>query len=161
MAQSDLIIMVFDNREDAPLARQALGLMRNRHVFGLELTIEIICDGAGRTTLHHRWELPAFLRSTRHHVSGLLAAAILGHAADDEQLHLACAGLDEFFLARIRQALAPNTSALAFFIPHDNPHVDMGALLSTIALLAGTVFRTSVPEEIEDVLLGQLRHLGR
>ena len=157
MAQSDLIIIVFEHRQDAPLARIALEMMREQHLLGLEHATEITCDGNGRTLLHQRLELPAYPHPPHSRLPSLLSAAIFGHATAERRQRLADAGIDEFFLRRVTQALVPDSSALLFFVPHDSLQIDRRALLGAIALLKGTMHRTSVPPGIEQTLLNHLQ----
>lgn len=156
MAQHDLIIMVFGQSGDAFLARQALEMMREQHLFGLEYSTEVTCDSAGRMVLHHRWELPAHAQAGHRRLPSLLSAAIFGHTSENGHRPLTDAGLDEFFLTKVSEALVPNSSALLIFVPYDSTLIDVRALMNVIALLKGTVHRTSVPQEIEQTLLGNL-----
>jgi uncharacterized membrane protein len=151
MAHSDLIIMAFEQKEDALLARKALEIMRNRHLFGLEHAAEITCDGAGQTALHHHWAPSTHPRGTRRHLTFMLSTAIFDLDAEGQHPKLPHAGLDEFFLQEVVQALAPNSSALLIYVPH-NSTADTRALLNALALFDGTVHRTTLSPEAEQVL---------
>lgn len=155
MAQSELIIIVFEHLEDAFWARRALESMRAQHEFALEYTTEITRDSAGQTMLHHHTELPAYPHAPHTRMPSLLSNAIFSPGTTDKRAKLADAGLDEFFLENVSQALAPNGSALLIFVPQDAGHgVDLPALLKVMDLLKGTLHRTSVPWELERFLLG-------
>jgi uncharacterized membrane protein len=157
MAQSDLIIMIFEHRLEAYLARLALEMMREQHLFGLEHAAEITRDTSGRTVLHQRMELPANAYPHRHQLSSLLCAVIFGSATERRSQTLAAAGLDEFFVSSVTQALVPDSSALMIYVPHDNTGIDKHALLDAVALLRGALHRTSVPPEIESSLLNHFQ----
>ena len=152
MAQSELIIIVFEHMEDAFWARRALELMRAHHAFGLEYAAEITRDGAGQTMLHHRMALPAHPHVPHACMPCLLSDAIFSPGIKDQGAKLAEAGLDEFFLEAVTQALAPNGSALLIFVPHARPEVDLPALVKVMALLKGTLHRTSLSRELERFL---------
>jgi hypothetical protein len=49
------------------------------------------------------------------------------------------------------QALAPNSSALMIYLPN-NGTANMHALLKTLALFQGTLHRTTISPEAEEVL---------
>ena len=157
MAQSELIIMIFEHRHDALWARQALELMREPHLFGLEHATEITRDSAGRTMIHLRLELPAYPHARHSRLPSLLSAAIFGQAVEDRLRGSVDLGLDGFFLKSVTEALVPNSSALLIFVPCDGRPVDTRALLNAIALLKGTLHHTSVPQELEKTLLSHVQ----
>jgi uncharacterized membrane protein len=153
MAQSDLIIIVFDQPEDAFWARRALELLREHHAFGLAYAAEITRDSAGRTTLHHHMALPAYPHAPHTRMPSLLCDAIFSPGSKENHRKLAKAGLDEFFLLKVTQALIPGRSALLLFVAHDSYQVDLQALFGVITLLKGILHRTTVPWELEKTLL--------
>jgi uncharacterized membrane protein len=156
MAYSNLIIMVFKQRENALQARQALELMRDRLNFGLEHAAEITCDSAGRTALHYHWDLPTYPHGPMSRLPIIFSDAIFGHSAEDRQRRLADAGLDEFFLRIVVQALVPDSSALLIYVSNDS-RADMRALLSALALLEGILHHTTIPPSTERLLLNVSR----
>jgi uncharacterized membrane protein len=151
MAHSDLIVIAFEQKEDAVLARRALEIMRDRHLFGLEHAAEITCDEAGRTALHHHWMPAAQPHGTRRHLTLMLSTAMFDLDAEGKRPKLVDAGLDEFFLEEVMQSLAPNSSALLIYVPN-NGMASTHALLNTLALFHGTVHRTTVSPETEHIL---------
>lgn len=157
MAQSDLIILTFTEREEAGWARRALEMMREQHGFGLEYALEITRDRGGKTHLHQRIELPAYPYPPDRRLPTLLSAVIFSASGEDHVRRLANTGLDEFFLRRVTQALVPNSSALLMFVPEDDALVDLRALLDALSRLKGTLHRTSVPEGIEQSLIYHVR----
>ena len=156
MTQSDLIVMIFDSRQDAPHARIALEMMRGNHQFGLEHAAEIMRDHSGRMLLHQRMEITQHAPHPRSHLPAALCCALFGHATEEHHRKLAEAGLDEFFVNSVSQALAPGRSALLIFVPHDNASIDKVALFNAVTLLDGALHRTSVPSEFESVLLSHM-----
>ena len=157
MAQSELIIIVFDHLEDAFWARRALALMCAQHVFRLEHAAEITRDRTGQTMLHPHMALPAYPHLPHTRMPSLLSNAIFSPGTKDKHDALAEAGLDPFFLESVSQALAPNCSALLFFVPHAGHDVVLPALLNVMGLLNGTLHRTSVPWELERFLLSHVQ----
>ncbi len=158
MAQSDLIVLIFELMDDACWARRALQMMRGHTAFGLEHAAEITRDSSGQTTLHHRWALPTHLYNPRSRLASLLAAVIFGYRPHDEQFILNATGLDERFLTTVTSALVPSSSALLIFVPHDSMVIDRAALLRAISLLRGTLYRTSLPVDAEEALLSYAQH---
>ena len=151
MAHSDLIIIAFEQKEDALLARKALEIMRDRHLFGLEHAAEITCDAAGHAALHHHWAPSVHPHGTRRHMALMLSRAMFDIDAEGRHFRLAEAGLDEFFVEEVMQALAPNSSALMIYVPNHST-TNTHALLKILALFQGTVHRTTISPEAESVL---------
>lgn len=151
MAHSDLIVIAFEQKEDALLARKALEIMRDRHMFGLEHAAEITCDANGHAALHHHWVPSVHPYGTRRHLALLLSRAMFDIDAAGQRVRLAEAGLDEFFLEEVMQALAPNSSALMIYIPN-NSTADAHTLLKILALFQGTLHRTTISPEAESLL---------
>jgi uncharacterized membrane protein len=151
MAHSDLIIIAFEQKEDALLARKALEIMRDRHMFGLEHAAEITCDETGRAALHHHWVPAVHPHGTRRHLALMLSRAMFDIDSDGQRVRLAEAGLDEFFLEEVMQALAPNSSALMIYVPN-NSSANTHTLLKTLALFQGTLHRTTISPEAERLL---------
>lgn len=157
MAQSDLIILTFDKLDDAQVVWRALEMMRERQVFGLEYASAITRNGDGTTILHHRCELPAYPHPANARLHGLLSAAIFAPAAGHDHHHrLTEAGLDEFFLRHVTQALVPDSSAILICMP-DDVLSDRRALLDAISLFKCALHRTSIPSDIEQTLLRYIR----
>jgi uncharacterized membrane protein len=153
MAQSELIVIVFDHLEDAFWARRSLASMRAQHMFGLEYAAEITRDNAGQTVLHHHMALPAYPHPVHIRMPSLLSNAIFSLGTTGKHLKLAAAGLDEFFVEAVTQAMVPNRSALLIFVPYAEQRIDLPTLLQVIVLFKGTLHRTSVPWELEEFLL--------
>ena len=94
MAQSELIIIVFEQPEDAFWVRRALNLLREQNGFGLEHAAEITRDSAGRTTLHHHMALPAYPHAPHTRMPSLLCDAIFSLGSKENHRKLVKAGLD-------------------------------------------------------------------
>lgn len=159
MAQNDLIILTFEERENAMWALRALEMMRGQHAFGLDCALHITRDRSGKTILHQSTVLTAYPHAPHHRVPNLLCNAIFSSRDDDHFRQLAQLGLDEFFLQRVTQALVPNSSAILIYVPSDDNLIDLQALLSAISLLSATLHRTSIPERIEQSLLNYIKEL--
>lgn len=157
MAQNDLIILTFEEREDAMWALRALAMMRGQHAFGLDYALHITRDRSGKMVLHQSTELPAYPHVPHRRVPSLLCNAIFSSSDDGHFRQLAQIGLDEFFLQRVTGALVPNSSALLIYVPSDDNLIDLQALLSAISLLSATLHRTSIPERIEQSLLNHMK----
>ena len=151
MAHSDLIIMAFEQKEDALLARKALEIMRDRHLFGLEHAAEITCDERRPHGAAPSLGAATHPHGTRRHLTLMLSTAMFDLNAEGQRPKLPHAGLDEFFLEEVMQSLAPNSSALLIYVPH-NSTADTRALLKHACALPGTVHRTTVSPEAEHIL---------
>ena len=97
--------------------------------------------------------LPAYPHAPHTRMPSLLCDAIFSPGSKENHRKLVKAGLDEFFLLKVTQALTPDRSALLVFVAYESYRVDLQALLGTIVLLKGTLHRTSVPWELEKILL--------
>jgi len=149
---SDLIIMIFVQEEDALKARQALEIMRDSGLLGLENAALVIKDSTGRAAVHQRWELPAYPRKPSSHLPVIFADAIFRSTSREGVQKLADAGLDERFLKDVTHELGPSSSALLIYVPHDSL-VDTRRLLDTLGLFRGTLHHTTFPARVEGVIL--------
>jgi uncharacterized membrane protein len=147
--KSDLIVMTFAREEDAFKALSGLETMRDSQLFGLENVVLVSRDSAGRAVVHQRWEPPA---PTSSRLPSLVADAVFGNSPQDGIHKLADAGLDEFFLKEVSEALNPDSSALFIYVSQDSL-ADTHRLLQTLALLKGEVYHTTFSEAVEEAVL--------
>jgi uncharacterized membrane protein len=82
----------------------------------------------------------------------LVADAVFGNSPQDGIHKLADAGLDEFFLKEVSEALNPDSSALFIYVSQDSL-ADTHRLLQTLALLKGEVYHTTFSEAVEEAVL--------
>jgi uncharacterized membrane protein len=141
--------MTFAREEDAFKALSGLETMRDSQLFGLENVVLVSRDSNGGAVVHQRWKPPDQPSSQ---FPRLLADAVLSRSSEERVKWLADAGLDEFFLKEVSEAMNPDSSALLIYIPQDSL-TDTHRLLKTLALLEGEVYHTTFPEEVEEAVL--------
>ena len=149
---SDLIVMSFSTVEGGGSAGQAIGILRDRQTLGLEYTAIVTKTGAGQPVIHHRQRLPIRPHEAEWILLERLADELFGCPLDEATRTLVIAGMDRLFVERVAKALGPDSSALMIYIPSDSM-ADVEQLVEVLALLEGTVHRTTLPTQVEEALL--------
>jgi len=153
---NDLIVLTFSQAEHAYKAWQALIVMRSSGTFVPESGRLVKRDRYGKAVVQQHKILSYPQSETQSKVLELFIDVIFGNAIEEQFSRLADSGLDEVFLRDVAKALQPESSALLFYIPHDFL-VDTRHLLSSLALLRGTLYHTSFPDEVEASILALAR----
>ena len=150
--KSELIIIIFSNEEDALTARQALDLMRDGQLFGLENAVSVTRDRAGKTVIYPQEESTAYLSDPSAQLPVLMAEAVFGLSSDEAVRKLVNAGLDGTFLKEVTSALRPGSSAILHYILQGSL-VDPQRILDVLKQFKGTLYRATVPAEVGKAIL--------
>lgn len=151
---NDLIVMTFGGATAALRAKQALEQMRNSPFLGLLNALVVTRDRAGKVVVHQQWELPSDLPSASRQMPRLLVEAFFSQQPEDGVQKLVCAGLDEVFVQEVVSALGPKSSMILNYIWRGSL-VDTQQVLEALRQLQGTLQHTTVPDEVEEAILGQ------
>ena len=154
---NDLIVMTFDSEADALKARGGLEIMRNSQMLGVMDTVMVTRDRAGELIVHQQSALPTQPPSLGIQMPRMLANAFFAEQREERLQPLVDAGLDERFVAEVSSALVPGSSMLLNYVRRDSL-VDTQRLLGTLRQFKGTLYHTTVPEEVEEAILKQSEH---
>ena len=152
---NDLIVMTFDNEQDALKAKGALEIMRNSQFLGAMNAIPITRDRAGKVVVQNQ-QLPLDQAGPDSWIPNQFVSTVFGESEDDLQT-LVTAGLDERFLQMVKTALYPGSSMILIYIRLDNM-VDTQQVLETIKLFNGTLYHTTISPQVEEVISKQTQN---
>ena len=153
---SHLVVVSFDNAEEAGKVRETLRSAEKADYLSLDDSAVIVKDEEGKIHLKNEMDrgvqigaiggglLGLMLASIFFPVAGLLVGALagglIGKSAD--------LGIDQKFVKEVADDLEPNTSAIFFVVREANPAVAVAALKP----YKGTIRQTSFPPEAEEEL---------
>lgn len=153
---SHLVVVSFDNPEEAGRVRETLRSAEKADYLSLDDSAVIVKDEEGKIHVKNEMDrgvkigavggglLGLMLASIFFPVAGLLVGALagglIGKSAD--------LGIEQKFVKEVADDLEPNTSAIFFVIREANPDVAVAALKP----YKGTVRQTSFPPEAEEEL---------
>ena len=137
---SDLIVITFDDGQMAQTVYSSLQIMRKNQVLGLDESVILTKNGAGRAQAH-----PGSPISTG--LAELLAQIVF--PSTETILPVGAMGrLDDQFVEPVVSALCDNGSAILFFVASDSL-TDTGELLDVLTLFRGTIHQTTLsPQDV-------------
>ena len=153
---SHLVVVSFDNAEEAGRVRETLRSAEKADYLSLDDSAVIVKDEEGKIHLKNEMDrgvqigaiggglLGLLLASIFFPVAGLLVGALAGGLIG-KSVDL---GIDQKFVKEVADDLEPNTSAIFFVVREANPDVAVAALKP----YKGTVRQTSFPPEAEEEL---------
>ena len=153
---SHLVVVSFDNAEEAGRVRETLRSAEKADYLSLDDSAVIVKDEEGKVHLKNEMDrgvqigaiggglLGLLLASIFFPVAGLLVGALAGGLIG-KSVDL---GIDQKFVKEVADDLEPNTSAIFFVVREANPDVAVAALKP----YKGTVRQTSFPPEAEEEL---------
>jgi uncharacterized membrane protein len=157
---SDLIVITFDDADEALKVFDAMQAMRKEPLLNLEQSIIITRNRTGKIRLHQTRDLTANDNVANGDVLGLLAGLILGNPmgvvwgieVGEARLELARQGFDDKFGQVIATSMGNNSSAIFFLIRRDS-RSDRDEVLNVLGLFKGKVHHTTITPEIDRYLL--------
>ncbi len=153
---SDLIVVTFDEEEEAQKVYDALQRMRKSQLLALENAAVVSKDSAGKVRSYGPRELTVPPEATGDDLLDLLADLIFGTPPERRVRGLVEAGLDEGFLQEVGRAMGGRSSALLFLVRYDSMG-DTDELLSALALFKGKVHQTTLSPEAEAAMLREAK----
>lgn len=151
---NDLVAITFDSEQDALKARGALEIMRNSQFLSVTSAVLVTRDRIGKVVVQHQRQVPANSTDPCSQVPVLLAETMFGTYTEENAQQQIDAGLDEMFVKMVRAALIPQSSMILFYVGQDCL-VDTQKLLDALNQFEGTVHHTTVPVQVEGVILKQ------
>jgi uncharacterized membrane protein len=157
---SDLIVITFDDADEALKVSEAMQSMRKEPLLNLEQSIVVTRDRVGKIRLHQSRDLTANGSMANGDVLGLLAGLIFGGPVgvvwgvdvSEARNELTQQGLDGKFVQIIETSVGNNTSAILFWVRRDS-RSDRDEVLNVLALFKGKVHHTTVSLETERYLV--------
>lgn len=156
---SNLVVVVFDNEEEAVKAMETIKGMRKDAFISLDDSAVIVKDAEGK--IHVKNELDRGIKVGAgvgsmlglfigFFFGGPLGSMIVGGAGGALVGKLADMGVDQKFVKQVSDDLQPGSSAL-FILVRD---AVSNAALAAFRPYKGTVYHTTLPGEVEE----ELRH---
>ena len=154
---SNLIVITFDNPEEAVNVRESLKKTEKGGYLRLDDSAVIVKDADGK--IHIKDEVDRGIKAGigggsllglmigfmfGGPLGGLVVGAVTGGVAGA----LSGLGLDKKFIKEVTEGLEPNSSAIFFIVRDSNPDVAISALKP----YQGTIYHTSLSPEDEETL---------
>jgi uncharacterized membrane protein len=153
---SNLVVITFDNAEEAGRVRESLRSLEHAGRLSLDDSAVVVKDAEGKIHVKNQMDrgvavgavgggaLGLLLASIFFPLAGLIAGAALGAVVGK----LADTGVDKKFVQEVGDALKPDSSAI-FVISRE---ADPAAVVAALKPYKGEVFQSSLPTESEEEL---------
>jgi uncharacterized membrane protein len=156
---SDLIVITFDDADEALKVLDAMQAMRKEPLLNLEQCVVVTRDRTGKIKLHQTRDLTPGGDAAASDVLRLLAGLMFGSpigvvwGVDVGQAMLALSrrGFDEKFVRMVEKSVGNNGSAILFLVRRDS-RSDRDEVLDVLGLFKGKVQHTTLAPEIETYL---------
>jgi uncharacterized membrane protein len=149
---SHLIVMTFEGEEDAPRVYEAFQRMRGIPLLGLEHAAALTKDSRGRLAVFQKRDLSRTGVDPGDDLLRSAIALLFGDPPDEVVQVLIEKGFDDRFRGQIAQATGDNSSALLILMARES-NVDRSRLFGILTLFKGIVFETTLPLEVEAILV--------
>lgn len=160
---NNLIVMVFDNTDEATEVRKSLNDVQKQGKMNLDDAAVVVKDEDGQVHIRHEidrgvkigvagggfWGLFVGFLFGGPLVSALtwaLGGALVGSLAD--------MGIHKDFVREVKETMTPGTSALFVIVRDSDPAVALAALRP----YKGEIIQTTLPSEVEESLRKVLEH---
>jgi uncharacterized membrane protein len=153
---SHLVVMTFDNPDEAGKVRDTLRSAERAAYLNLDDSAVIVKDEEGKIHVKNEMDRGVKIGAIGGGLLGLLvggiffplAGLLVGALGGGLVGKLADTGIDRKFVKEVSDDLQPGTSALFIIVREANPNVAVAALKP----YEGTVYHTSLPPETEEEL---------
>ena len=157
---SHLIVVTFDNPDEAGQVRTALKQIEKQSGVSLDDTAVIVKDADGKVNVNDEIDRGIKVGALGGSILGVLltfwfpivglVAGAAGGALVGKMMDM---GIAKAFIQDVTESLQPNTSALFALIGGANPDLTIAA----IEPFRGTLYHTSLPTNLEESLRDALR----
>jgi uncharacterized membrane protein len=149
---SDLIVITFDNVDDAKNLRAELRRLEGEGVLGLDDAAVIEKDASGKVHIHDEVDRAVVIGALTGGLLGAflsflfpIAGLVIGAGGGALVGKLTDMGVDKQFIQDVTEGLKPGSSALFVLVGSGN----IEAALSAIRPYRGTLYQTTLPTELE------------
>ena len=156
---SNLVVITFDNAEEAGKVRESLHSLEKQGLLSLDDSAVVVKDAEGKIHVKNETDRGVIVGAVGGGMLGLLIASIffpfaglIGGALVGAVVgKMADLGVDQKFVHEIGTALKPDSSAIFVMVRESNP----AAVVAALKPYQGQVYQTSLPTEAEE----ELRHI--
>lgn len=158
----DLIVMTFDNEEEAGQVRQTLRSVETQGLVSLDDSAIVVKDEDGQVSVKNELDRGVKVGFAGGGLVGLfigfmfggpLGSALVGAGGGALVGSLADLGIHKSFVTEVSDSLQPGSSALFIIVRDANPN----ATISALRPYQGEVYHTSLSTEAEETLRRVLR----
>ncbi len=158
---SNLIVMTFDNADEAGQVRETIRQAEGRGQISLDDSAVVVKDDNGKIHVKNQLDrgvkvgavaggaVGLLLGSVFFPLAGLVAGAAGGAAVGALTDH----GIQKSFVKDVAESLGPDTSALFIIVREANPE----AAIATLRPYKGEIYHTSLPPDMEETLRDVLK----
>lgn len=158
---SNLIVIAFDNPDEAGKVRESLAKGEHGGYLSLDDSAVVVKDAEGKVHVKNEMDRGVKIGAVGGGLLGLLVGAIffplgaillgaLGGAVIGSLIDM---GVPKNFVKEVSEALEPNTSAIFFIVRDANPDYAIAALRN----YQGKIIQTTLSDEAEDSLRDALK----
>lgn len=153
---SNLVVITFDNEEEAGKVREAVRRMEHGGLISLDDSAVVVKDMNGKVHVKNQVDRGVIVGAVGGGLIGLMlgfiffpiGGLVIGTLGGALAGKLADLGVDQKFVKDIEAALQPGTSALFLIVRHADPNAAVAALKP----YKGTVYQTTLSTEAEETL---------
>jgi uncharacterized membrane protein len=156
MQMPNLVVIVFENEEEAGQVRESVRQLQRQGLISLDDSAVVVKDANGKVKVHNEVDRGVKVGAIGGGLIGLLlgfiffplsglimgavGGALVGRATD--------LGVDQKFVKDVEAALHPSTSAIFLLVRQADPN----AALAALRPYKGTLYHTSLSTEAEESL---------
>jgi uncharacterized membrane protein len=153
---SNLVVITFDNAEEATKVRESLHELEKQGLLNLDDSAVVVKDAEGKIHIKNQTDrgvkvgavaggaLGLLIASIFFPFAGIIGGAIVGAVVGK----MADLGVDQKFVHEVGAALKPDSSAI-FVIARESNHA---AVVGALKPYKGEVYQTTLPSEAEEEL---------
>lgn len=158
---NDLIVITFDDEDEAEKVLVALQAMRKKRILSLDDTVIVTKSIKGQVKLHQTLDLTPGTEGLSSSVLGLFAALVFGNSAggtiwgfnvDQAITVLKGMGVDDKLLTEIEHSMGNHSSAIFFHVKKDSMS-DPDEVVKVLAQFKGRIHQTTLPIEAETYVM--------
>ena len=158
---SYLIVITFDNPDEAAKVRQTLKNMEHGGHLSLDDSAVVVKEASGKVHLKNEMDRGEEAGIIGGSVVGLLIGSVLfpvvglvlGAVGGALVGKLLDKGVDQKFVRDVTEKMQPGSSAIFFIVRDEDP----GMAIASLRPYKGQIYETTLPEEAEEALRQELK----